>query len=618
MFIPNFTVRSPHVRYTEEAIEATYRYETTQVETDGATGEAVAVPTTATYHFRTGRHVGRVGLMLVGLGGNNGTTVTAAIAANRQGLSWRTKAGTQSANYLGSILMSSTVRVGADAATGEEVHTPLRAMLPMAHPNDLVIGGWDINGADLGTAMRRAAVLDVGVQVQVEEELSSIKPLPSVMYGDFIAANQASRADNLLPGDDKGAHLERIRADIRDFKSANNLDTVIVLWTANTERFADVLPGVNDTADALLASIKASHEVVSPSTLFAVASILEGCPYVNGSPQNTYVPGAVDLAVRHDVFIGGDDFKSGQTKFKSVIVDFLVQAGLRPTSIASYNHLGNNDGRNLSGPSQFRSKEISKSSVVDDVVAANELLYPRGSDGVPNAGPDHVVVIKYVPAVGDSKRALDEYSSDIFMGGTNTIVAHNTCEDSLLASPLILDLALLAELATRITYRTPEMGAHTHFHPVLSLLSYLLKAPLVPEGSPVVNALFKQRACIDNTLRACVGLPPENDMRLEQRAHPTQPTGRLGVAAAAAAAATGAAADSDAAGAGGGAKATDAEAVRPPIQAKAFGGEGAVHGLNSNAWNANGMGNGGSAEPGGGGLAAAAPPDGVANGNGHA
>ncbi|KAK1869648.1 hypothetical protein I4F81_012118 [Pyropia yezoensis] len=609
MFVPNFTVRSPHVRYTTDAIEATYRYETTQVETDGATGEAVAVPTAATYHFRTATKVGRVGLMLVGLGGNNGSTVTAAIAANRRGLSWRTKAGEQSANYLGSILMSSTLRVGADAATGEEVHTPLRSLLPMVHPNDLVVGGWDINSADLGTAMRRAAVLDVGAQVQLEEELSSIVPLPSVMYGDFIAANQAARADNLLPGDDKGAHLARIRADIRDFKTANDIDTVVVLWTANTERFAALTPGVNDTADALLAAIDASHPEVSPSTLFAVAAILEGCPYVNGSPQNTFVPGAVDLAVRHDVFIGGDDFKSGQTKFKSVLVDFLVQAGLKPTAIVSYNHLGNNDGRNLSAPSQFRSKEISKSSVVDDVVASNALLYPPGPGGAPPKGPDHVVVIKYVPAVGDSKRALDEYTSDIFMGGTNTIVAHNTCEDSLLASPLILDLAILAELSTRITYRTPEMQRHTHFHPVLSLLSYLLKAPIVPDGAPVVNALFKQRACLDNLLRACVGLPPENDMRLEQRAHPAQPAGSRATAAAAAAAATGAAAEADAAPAAAAAKAgirrVDAEGVRPSIPSKEFGGATAINGLNSNAWNANGMGTARSGERAGGGGAVA-------------
>ena len=129
---------------------------------------------------------------------------------------------------------------------------------------------------------------------------------------------------------------------------------------------------------------------------------------------------------------------------KSVLVDFLVGAGLKPTSIVSYNHLGNNDGMNLSAPQTFRSKEISKSNVVDDMVESNPLLYKPGEH------PDHVVVIKYVPAVGDSKRAMDEYTSEIFMGGRNTIAMHNTCEDSLLASPIIIDLVLLAELITRV------------------------------------------------------------------------------------------------------------------------------------------------------------------------
>jgi myo-inositol-1-phosphate synthase len=110
---------------------------------------------------------------------------------------------------------------------------------------------------------------------------------------------------------------------------------------------------------------------------------------------------------------------------------------------------------------------------------------------------------------------MDEYTSEIFMGGHNTIAMHNTCEDSLLASPLMLDLVILTELFQRITYRTKEMDSFDHFHPVLSILSYLLKAPLVPENAPVINALFKQRACIDNILRACVGLPPESNMKLE-------------------------------------------------------------------------------------------------------
>ena len=127
---------------------------------------------------------------------------------------------------------------------------------------------------------------------------------------------------------------------------------------------------------------------MSPSTLFAIASILEGCSYINGSPQNTFIPGVIELAQREKVFIVGDDFKSGQTKMKSVLVDFLVSAGLKPASIVSYNHLGNNDGKNLSAPEQFRSKEISKSNVVDDMVASNKILYRE------NEHPDHVVVIK--------------------------------------------------------------------------------------------------------------------------------------------------------------------------------------------------------------------------------
>lgn len=219
---------------------------------------------------------------------------------------------------------------------------------------------------------------------------------------------------------------------------------VIVLWTANTERYSNVMNGLNDTADNLLASIERNETEVAPSSLYAVACIKEGVPFINGAPQNTFVPGLVDYAVKQNVLIAGDDFKSGQTKMKSVLVDFLVGAGIKPKSIVSYNHLGNNDGMNLSAPQTFRSKEISKSNVVDDMVASNSILYKPGEH------PDHVVVIKYVPNVGDSKRAMDEYMSEIFMGGHNTISMHNTCEDSLLAAPIILDLVLLAELTGRI------------------------------------------------------------------------------------------------------------------------------------------------------------------------
>ena len=335
------------------------------------------------------------------------------------------------------------------------------------------------------------------------------KPLPSIYFPDFIAANQGQRADNVLTGT-KQEQMEQIRKDIRDFKASEGLDQVIVLWTANTERFAAVEEGVNDTADNILASIEMGEAEISASTVFAVASILEGCTYINGAPQNTFVPGVIELARQKKVFVAGDDFKSGQTKMKSVMVDFLVSAGIKPVSIVSYNHLGNNDGKNLSAPSTFRSKEISKSNVVDDMVASNRILFEEDEH------PDHVVVIKYVPYVADSKRAMDEYTSEIFMGGKNTIVMHNTCEDSLLATPLIYDLVILGELCQRVQVKK-EGEAWEHFHPVLSLLSYMLKAPLVPNGAPVVNALFAQRNAIVNLMRACLGLAPDNHMSLEHR-----------------------------------------------------------------------------------------------------
>jgi myo-inositol-1-phosphate synthase len=506
-----FVVESDKVVYTDDFITSDYVYETTLVEEIKAAEPLKVRPVKTEVSFKTGRKIPKTGLMLVGWGGNNGSTLTAGIIANREKLSWKTKEGTKVANYYGSLTQSSTLRVGA-TADGEDVYVPFKSMLPTVDPNDLVIGGWDINGADLFEAMRRAEVLDYNLQIQLEAFLRPLRPLPSIYYPDFIAANQEDRADNLIPGSKACLeHLERIRQDIRDFKAANGLDKVIVLWTANTERFAELLDGVNDTAENLFKAIEAGHEEISPSTIFAIASILEGCSYINGSPQNTFVPGVVELAYRHNVFIGGDDFKTGQTKLKSVLVDFLVSAGIKVQSIVSYNHLGNNDGKNLSSAKQFRSKEISKSTVVDDMVAANDILYEEKEH------PDHCVVIKYVPYVKDSKRAMDEYSSEIFLGGESTIVIHNTCEDSLLAAPLMLDLVILTELMERIQYKTKEMPEFERFDPVLSILSYLLKAPLVKEGTPVVNALFKQRACIENVFRACLGLPAEHSMLLEHK-----------------------------------------------------------------------------------------------------
>ncbi|KAH7322468.1 myo-inositol-phosphate synthase [Stachybotrys elegans] len=509
-----FRVDSPNVVYTDKEIRSKYTYRTTNVVRDG-NGTFVARPQATAYEFTVDRKIPKVGVMLVGWGGNNGTTITAGIIANRSKLTWETREGPRTANYYGSLIMGSTMKLGTDTKTNRDVNIPFHDVLPMVHPNDLVIGGWDISRMNLADAMDRAAVLEPTLKAQVRKQMANLVPLPSIYYPDFIAANQGDRVDNVLAGSTASmSHVEQIRRDIREFKQTHHLDKVIVQWTANTERYADLLDGVNDTAENLLRSIREGHGEISPSSIFAVASILEGAPFINGSPQNTFVPGVVQLAEKHEAFIAGDDFKSGQTKMKSALADFLINAGIKLTSIASYNHLGNNDGKNLSEQKQFRSKEISKSTVIDDMVEANTVLYQPGEH------PDHTVVIKYMPAVGDNKRALDEYYAEIFLGGHQTISIFNVCEDSLLASPLIIDLVLVAEMMTRIRWRTLTAGDDSSFkgfHSVLSILSYMLKAPMTPPGTPVVNSLAKQRAALTNIFRACVGLEPESDMTLEHK-----------------------------------------------------------------------------------------------------
>ncbi|KAJ1687168.1 hypothetical protein LUZ63_018558 [Rhynchospora breviuscula] len=510
MFIEKFKVDSPNVKYTDSHIESLYQYETTDLvhETRDGASEWVVRPKTVQYNFKTDVRVPKLGVMLVGWGGNNGSTLTAGVIANREGISWATKDKVQQANYFGSLTQASTVRVGS--YNGEEIYAPFKSLLPMVNPDDIVFGGWDISNMNLADSMARAKVLDIDLQKQLRPYMESMVPLPGIYDQDFIAANQSSRANNVIKGNKK-EQVQQVIKDIREFKEKNKVDKIVVLWTANTERYSNVVVGLNDTSENLLSAVDRNEAEISPSTLFALACVLEGVPFINGSPQNTFVPGLIDLAINRNSLIGGDDFKSGQTKIKSVLVDFLVGAGIKPTSIVSYNHLGNNDGMNLSAPQTFRSKEISKSNVVDDMVSSNAILYEPGEH------PDHVIVIKYVPYVGDSKRAMDEYTAEIFMGGKQTFVLHNTCEDSLLAAPIILDLVLLAELSSRIELKAEGEDKFHSFHPVATILSYLTKAPLVPPGTPVVNALAKQRAMLENILRACIGLAPENNMLMEYK-----------------------------------------------------------------------------------------------------
>ena len=504
MLTESFTVNSPNVSCEGTVMTTKYEYSTQVVTNENNTIKIT--PVTKKYEFKTETKVPKVGVMFVGLGGNNGTTATVGVLANKKKLQWETKRGEVKANYHGSLTQCSTTWLGQDDK-GNTYVAPFKALLPMVNPDDLVISGWDISKLNMYEATKRAKVLEPTMYNQLKDELEKMVPLPAIFDLSFVAPNQENRADNVIKGT-KQEQMDEVRKQMREFKEKNALDTVVVFWTANTERYCEI-KDFHKTADGLLQAIKNNESEISPSTLYAVAAILEKIPYANGSPQNTFVPGLIELAEREKAIIMGDDMKTGQTKFKSVMADFLISSGLKMTAVASYNHLGNNDGLNLDFDKCFRSKEISKASVIDDLVGYNPVLYPN------NEHPDHIVVIKYIPSVGDSKRALDEYDSDIFCGGTNIISVHNTCEDSLLAAPLMLDIVILMELFTRVWVKDEKMTEFEHFAPIHSVLSFLFKAPRTPNDSPVINSLFQQRACLENVLRATRGLQPLNHMHLD-------------------------------------------------------------------------------------------------------
>lgn len=518
MLLTNYKISNDKITYDGDYRLTEIVRQSTQVFLEN--NEQIIRPVEQRIAFKTDTRVPKLGFMFVGLSGNNGTTITAGMLANKLGVTWETREGLKQPDFYGSLSQSTVVRVG-ELPSGEGIFIPFKDIAAVADPRDVVIGGWDISGKNLYEGAKDAHVLEPSLREALKEELSAITPLPGYYSRDFIAPNQEARATNVLPLTmNKRAVVDKLKADIAGFKQQHGLDKVVVLWTATTERFAKIIEGVNDTWENLDKALAADHPEIAPSTLYAVAALEAGCPWINGSPQNTNVPGVIDLAERTEgAVIGGDDFKSGQTKMKSLMVEFLCDAGIKPTCIASYNHLGNNDGYNLSNDAQFKSKEITKTHVIDDMVSDNEILFPKDSTCCPNskAKVDHTVVIKYLPYVGDSKRAMDEYTSEIFLKGKNTIVMHNTCEDSLLAAPLIMDLCLFAEMYSRVQYSV-NGGKFKYFHPVCAILSYFTKAPLAPCGNKnkVINAISKQRMLLENFCRAISGLPVEDHFMIEK------------------------------------------------------------------------------------------------------
>ena len=403
-----------------------------------------------------------VGILIVGLGGANGTTLLSGIFANRQNLTWRGARGEpMSSNYYGCITQLHPKGIHGGVGFRTKVSG-------LANANHASVGGWDIRPTVLGEALLEHQILDYDLVRQVKEDMNGVEVFRGYYDERFIGSSQHDQATHILSKKEApiaAMALKRIRADIRYFKMKQNVKGhTTVIWSASVEPNADLcVPGGKlDTAEGLLAAMEESEETrggpLPPSLIYATAAMLEGCSFVNGGSQNTLCGGLAELAQRPDLssYCLGTDFKAGQTKFKTAAVEYLRTMGLTPKVIASSNHLGNNDMKNLASADKAR---MAKLRVKHDIFAAWEEEI------------DHKVSVMYTPMINDEKRDFVEYTSLGFLGQTHTMMTYTRASDSVLCVPLMIDAAVWCDFFIRHNWPYEQTA---------KALAYLFK---VPEGA---------------------------------------------------------------------------------------------------------------------------------------
>ena len=415
---------------------------------------------------------GKVGLLLVGLGAVSTTTI-AGILAIRKGL----------AKPIGSLTQMGTVRLGKRT----EARSPaISEFLPMAGLDSLVFGGWDIFEDDCYEAARTAGVLEPALLDQVKDELAAIKPWPAVFDRQYV-----KRLDgpNVKKGKTKKDLAEQLIDDIRRFKAAHGLDRMVLIWCGSTEVFMTESPAHQSLA-AFEKGLEANDPSIPSSMIYAYAAIREGLPYANAAPNlSADVPALLELAQRTGSPLAGKDLKTGQTLLKTIIAPGLKARLLGVAGWYSTNILGNRDGEVLDDPESFKTKEESKKSVLDYILQPN--LYPDLYSDL-----HHVVRINYYPPRGDNKEGWDNIDIVGWLGYPMQLKINFLCRDSILAAPIVLDVALLLDLAKRVG-----------FSGIQEWLSFYFKSPMHARGLYPEHDLFIQLMKLKNTLRHIRGEP---------------------------------------------------------------------------------------------------------------
>lgn len=412
---------------------------------------------------------GKLGILTPGLGAVSTTFMAGVMLARKHNLA-----------PIGSLTQMQTIRLGK---RGEGKSPLIKDFVPLAALSDIEFAAWDIFPDNAYEAAMKAGVLSKEHLSLVKAELEEIKPMKAVFDRRFI-----KNIDG--PNVKSGSKLELanlVRQDIQRFKREKNLSRMVMVWCASTESYMEPQP-VHSSIEAFEKGLLESDPSISPSMIYAYAAIMEGVPYVNGSPQFTLdIPALTALSRKMRVPIAGKDFKTGQTLVKTAVAPMLKSRMLGVHGWFSTNILGNRDGLVLDDAGSFKSKEISKKSSLEYIFQPD--MYPALYKDM-----YHKVRIEYYPPKNDDKEGWDNIDIFGWLGYPMQIKINFLCKDSILAAPIVLDLALFMDLASR----AGMIGTQ-------EWLSFYFKAPMHADGLYPEHDLFIQHMKLKNTLRYLMG-----------------------------------------------------------------------------------------------------------------
>jgi myo-inositol-1-phosphate synthase len=413
---------------------------------------------------------GKLGVLIPGLGAV-ATTFIAGVEAVRRG----------QAKPIGSLTQMGTIRLGKRTDNRSPM---IKDFVPLATLEGIEFGGWDIFEDNCYESAKNAGVLERDLIESVKPFLSSIRPMKAVFDQRYV---RKLDGPNVKRGANWWEMAEQLKDDINRFKKEKNVDRLVMVWCGSTEVYMEEKP-VHASVKAFEEGLRRNDPDISPSMVYAYAAISMGIPYANGAPNlSADIPALNELAREHHVPICGKDFKTGQTLMKTIIAPGLKARLLGLSGWFSTNILGNRDGEVLDDPDSFKTKEVSKLSVLDTVLQPK--LYPDLYGDF-----YHKVRINYYPPRGDNKEGWDNIDIFGWLGYPMQIKVDFLCRDSILAAPICLDLALFLDFAKR----AGQSG-------IIEWLSFYFKSPMHAPGLYAEHDLFIQLMKLKNNLRHFMG-----------------------------------------------------------------------------------------------------------------